>query len=68
MKQRLKLFLLYALYWLLIFIVSRVLFMLYSFNMSFEITAKEWFLIIAHGLKLDISATGYIMAIVSILF
>jgi phosphoglycerol transferase MdoB-like AlkP superfamily enzyme len=68
MKQRLKLFLLYALYWLLIFIVSRVLFMLYSFNLSFEITTKEWFLIIAHGLKLDISATGYIMAIVSILF
>ncbi|MGE0089971.1 MAG: LTA synthase family protein [Bacteroidales bacterium] len=68
MKQRLKLFLLYALYWLLIFIVSRVLFMVYSFNLSFEITVKEWFLIIIHGIKLDISATGYIMAIISILF
>jgi phosphoglycerol transferase MdoB-like AlkP superfamily enzyme len=66
MKQRLKIFLLYTIYWLLIFIVSRLLFLFYSYSLSFDLPFKEWVLIIANGLKLDISATGYIMAIVSI--
>ncbi|OFX89194.1 MAG: hypothetical protein A2W99_01630 [Bacteroidetes bacterium GWF2_33_16] len=66
MKQRLKIFLLYSFYWLLIFIVSRLFFLFYSFSLSFKLPIKEWFFIFINGIKLDISATGYIMAIVSI--
>jgi phosphoglycerol transferase MdoB-like AlkP superfamily enzyme len=66
MKQRLKIFILYTVYWLIIFIVSRLLFLFYSFSLSFDLPIKEWLLILLNGLKLDISAAGYIMAIVSI--
>ena len=68
MKQRLKVFGLYAIYWILFFIAARLIFLIYSFQMSFDINLKEWFLIFFNGLKLDISVTGYIMAIIAILF
>lgn len=67
MKQRLKVFLLYSLYWIVIFIVSRILFLLYSFSLSSELPIKEWILININGLKLDLSATGYIMVVISVL-
>lgn len=68
MKQRVKVFLLYTLYWLILFVVARLFFLLYSYSSSFSLPFKEWILIFINGLKLDISATGYIMAIVSIFF
>lgn len=66
MLQRLKLFGLYTIYWLAFFVFARLFFLLYSSALSFDIPIKEWFLIFIHGFKLDISATGYIMAIISI--
>ena len=65
MLQRLKLFGLYTIYWLAFFVFARLFFLLYSSALSFDIPIKEWFLIFIHGFKLDISATGYIMAIIS---
>jgi len=41
--------------------------LLYSFSLSFELPFTEWLFIILNGLKLDISATGYIMAVISFL-
>ncbi len=61
MKNRLKLFVWYAFFWMAFFTIARVLFLLYEYTDSFQLPAKEWVLIMLHGLKLDISATGYLL-------
>lgn len=64
MKQRLKLFGIYAAFWIGYFIIARILFMFYEYSLSFELTIKEWILVFVNGLRMDLSSTGYILAIV----
>ncbi|MCG8411925.1 MAG: sulfatase-like hydrolase/transferase [Bacteroidales bacterium] len=67
MKQRFKLFGIYSIYWILFFIIARLLFLFYENTLSFELSIKEWFLTFVYGLRMDLSATGYILAIVGII-
>jgi phosphoglycerol transferase MdoB-like AlkP superfamily enzyme len=61
MLVRLKFFFLHSIYWILLFIIARLFFLLYYFDLSVEIGIKEVLLTFIHGLKLDISFTGYLM-------
>ncbi|MBU8891773.1 MAG: sulfatase-like hydrolase/transferase [Bacteroidales bacterium] len=68
MKQRLKLFGIYGLFWLVFFLFARLLFLLYEYPFSFEISIKEWLLTFIYGIRLDISTTGYILTVTGLIF
>ena len=67
MKQRLKLFGVYAIFWISYFVLARLLFLLYENSLSFELGFKEWILVFVHGLRMDLSTTGYILTVVGLL-
>ena len=67
MKQRLKLFGIYAIFWIGYFVLARLLFLLYENSLSFELGLREWILVFVHGLRMDLSTTGYILTIVGLL-
>ncbi len=68
MKQRLKLFGLYSLFWLIFFLFARLLFLVYEFPFSLQISLKEWILTFIYGIRLDISTTGYILMVTGLIF
>ncbi|MBN1414380.1 MAG: LTA synthase family protein [Bacteroidales bacterium] len=59
MKARLRFLFFYLLFWLLLFIIGKFVFLFYQFNQSFSLPVADWFNIIRHGLKLDLSTLGY---------
>ncbi len=61
MKQRIVLFLRYALYWILFSIIARIVFAFYQWQLSSTLPVKEWLLSFLHGLQHDCSLAGYIM-------
>jgi len=61
MKSRLLFLLKYAVFWLLLFILGKVVFLLYEHNQSFELPWSDWLRILQHGFRLDLSTTGYIL-------
>ncbi len=67
MKQRLLFFLYYFLYWIGLFLVARLVFMLYNHALSFSLTIGEWFSVFWYGLRMDISMSGYISLIAALL-
>ena len=67
MKQRLAFFIRYAIFWMILFIAGRLFFWLYEYSFSFNLGAKEWFLSFIYGIRLDISTTGYIMAVTGLI-
>ena len=67
MKQRLKLFGTYAIFWIGYFVIARLLFLLYEYPYSFELNIKEWMLVFVYGFRMDLSTTGYILTLVGLL-
>lgn len=67
MKQRLKVFGIYALYWIAYFVLARLFFLLYEYSFSFQLSLKEWILVFINGLRMDLSTVGYILAVVGLL-
>ncbi|MFA6402080.1 MAG: sulfatase-like hydrolase/transferase [Salinivirgaceae bacterium] len=65
--QRIKILLQYGLFWLLFFISCRFLFLLYNFPKTSELGLLEIFNIFVHGIKLDLSLTGYLLFFVSLM-
>lgn len=63
MKQRFKLFGFYSLYWVIFFVIARLIFLLYQNSLSFDLSIKQWGLIFLNGLRIDLSTVGYIMGI-----
>jgi phosphoglycerol transferase MdoB-like AlkP superfamily enzyme len=61
MKQRLKYLMAYVIFWLAFFIACKLIFLFYHNSHSFQLSFAEWAGIFIHGLKLDFSATGYIL-------
>ncbi len=61
MRSRIKFFVLYILFWLLLVITGRLLFLFYHHTHSFELRFSEWLGVIIHGARLDFSAIGYIL-------
>jgi phosphoglycerol transferase MdoB-like AlkP superfamily enzyme len=63
MKRRLIAIGYYALFWLLFFFIARLIFILAQFHSSFQNSAGELSATFLHGLKLDISTSGYYLLI-----
>ncbi len=67
MISRFKLLVSYAIFWLCFFQVSRVLFLCYHYRLTKSLPFYDWFLIMLHGIKMDLSATGYVLMLPSLL-
>ncbi len=61
MKKRLIAILTYILFWLVFFIFARLFFIATHFREAFQFSAGSLAATFLHGIKLDISATGYIL-------
>jgi phosphoglycerol transferase MdoB-like AlkP superfamily enzyme len=59
MKIRLKFLLVYFVFWLLLFMLGRIVFLLYQHSQSFPLPFADWISICVHGFRLDLSAAGY---------
>lgn len=60
MKERIVTFLKYYLYWLILFLIQKPLFMLYHHDLSAGIAPKEWLNVLINGLPLDFSMSAYL--------
>ena len=63
MKKRIVAILCFALFWLVVFIIARLFFILTHTGEAAQYPLSSMAATFLHGLKLDISATGYILAI-----
>ncbi|UII23561.1 LTA synthase family protein [Fulvivirga ligni] len=61
MRERIKLFLHYGLFWLIFFISTRIIFLTYYYDKTAELSFTEILLMFTHGIRLDLSATGYFL-------
>lgn len=68
MQSRIKAFLTYGLYWVVFCVVARIIFLIYHFDNTSELAFTDVLLINLHGLRLDLSLTGYLMLIPGVLF
>ena len=68
MKARLKFFGQLALYWLLFFTVSRILFFIYLYDQTRTLTAKEIGMPMILGMRMDAAMTGYWLLIPGLIF
>ncbi|GJM30701.1 MAG: sulfatase [Cyclobacteriaceae bacterium] len=67
MKIRLRLFGLMALFWIAFFEIARGLFLIYHFHLSSQLPVSDILLVLLHGLKMDLSVTGYVLLIPGLL-
>lgn len=67
MKQRLRFFFRYAIFWIAYFILARFFFLVYENSFSLQLSFKEIILVFLNGLRMDLSTTGYIMAVVGLI-
>jgi len=51
----------YLLFWLALFLLGKILFLLYEHEQSFALPLTDWFLILLHGFRLDLSTGGYFL-------
>ena len=63
MRKRLKAILVYFLFWIVFFAAARLLFILTKYPEASGFSPGQLFFTFRHGIKLDLSATGYIMTI-----
>ncbi len=63
MKKRLTAIIFYALFWLLFFFVARLFFILTHFQEASHFSSGALAATFTHGIRLDISATGYIFIV-----
>lgn len=68
MQSRIKAFLTYGLFWLLFFIVARNIFLIYHADKTAELSFIDILLANLHGLRLDLSMSGYLMLIPAVFF
>ncbi|MEQ1586373.1 MAG: sulfatase-like hydrolase/transferase [Cyclobacteriaceae bacterium] len=68
MKARLKFFGQLALYWLLFFTVSRILFFVYLYAQTSTLTGKEIVMPMILGIRMDAAMTGYWLLIPGLIF
>lgn len=63
MKKRLIALCYYGLFWLVFFVIARMFFIFVQHQNAFQNNFGELIAIFSHGIKLDISATGYYLLI-----
>ncbi len=67
MKQRLSFIIKYYLFWMALFIIQKLMFMGFNFSESKHLNMVDWIAVLWNGLRLDLSAAGYLM-IIPVLF
>ena len=67
MRARLLFLIKYYVFWILIFISQKILFLGYNYKESLNLRFSTWFLVIWNGLKIDLSAGAYILFIPTVL-
>ena len=67
MRKRLEFVALQGLMWILIFQLFRILFLTYHYKKTLELPASYWVKSAWHGLRMDVSFTGYILVIPTLL-
>jgi phosphoglycerol transferase MdoB-like AlkP superfamily enzyme len=68
MKKRVSLFFTYFLFWYLFFVVSKIIFLIYEFPLSKQLSFIDLLRVLFYGSKMDISMAGYYMLIPGLLF
>lgn len=63
MRERLTLLLNYCLFWILFFLIARLLFLVYNYEYSSTLSLTDFLFINLHGLHIDLSAMGYLVII-----
>ncbi len=67
MKARLFFLLRYYLFWIVLAIVAKVIFLLYQWSDTVQLEAVDFWHILAGGIRLDLSLGGYIMMLSSVI-
>ncbi|MBT1707495.1 sulfatase-like hydrolase/transferase [Fulvivirgaceae bacterium PWU5] len=67
MRERLRIFLLLMLFWLSYMIFIRGLFLAYNHDLSAQLTAVEMLQTMTHGIRMDASMVGYVLALAGLL-
>ena len=67
MKDRIRLFFTYYLFWIVFFVVQKPLFMIWQHRLLGEMAWSDWFLVPWHGLPLDLSTAAYITVLYGLL-
>ena len=67
MKDRLRLWLTYYLFWIVFFVVQKPLFMIWQYRLLGDVAWSDWFLVPWHGLPLDLSTAAYITVLYGLL-
>ena len=57
----------YFLFWLLYFLMSKLIFLFYNFDLTSSLTFTEILGIFAHGMKMDLSMISYLMLVPGVL-
>lgn len=68
MKERIKIFVIGFLSWIIFFLGARAFFMLYQWDSSAQLAATEIFLAFAHGVRMDMAMAGYLSLLPGLLF
>lgn len=67
MTPRLKLLFRFGLIWLVYFLFARLLFMVYNIDLYKSLSLTNWLGAFYYGFKLDLSVTGYFLALASLI-
>jgi phosphoglycerol transferase MdoB-like AlkP superfamily enzyme len=67
MRKRLEFVAILGLLWILIFQLFRIIFLAYHYKKSLELPAHFWVKSAWHGLRMDVSFTGYILVLPTLL-
>jgi phosphoglycerol transferase MdoB-like AlkP superfamily enzyme len=63
MKARTQYILKYFLFWIVIFLLQKLMFMIFNFQESKILSAGDWLRVLWHGMRLDMSAAAYLLVI-----
>lgn len=63
MKSRIRSFIEIFVFWILVFVIQKPVFMIYYHSLMKGCSIADWFSVMGHGLKLDLSMAGYLTAI-----
>ena len=63
MKNLINVFVRYFLFWLIYFLMSKLIFLLYNYNLTVSLSISEISGIFWHGFKMDLSMVSYLMLV-----
>jgi hypothetical protein len=62
MRERVRVFVALAIFWLAFMLVARAIFLIYNADLTASLTTREILLTMMHGFRMDASISGYFLA------